>query len=99
MDDTTSVRIRVKGVSTLREVIRNDMIITLRSGSTMGDLINRLEDEIGPKYKQITGEGLSHVIQRLFTATINGKLPTPIRSIDSVLRDGDEIVFFQWTGA
>jgi molybdopterin converting factor small subunit len=99
MNDTSSVRIRVKGVSTLRYVIRKDLTITLRTGSTVGDLISRLVDELGPKYREITGEDLSQVIERLFAATINGKLPTPMRSFDRVLHDGDEIVFFQWTGA
>lgn len=75
------------------------MTMTLRTGSTVNDLVNILQEEFGSKYKEITGENLRNVIERLFTVTINGKLPTPIRNFDRVLHDGDEIVFFQWTGA
>ena len=99
MNDLSSVRVTVNGVSTLRDVIRKDMTMILPTGSTIFDLVNRLEEEFGSKYRAVTGEDLREVIERLFTVTINGKLPTPIRNFDTALRDGDELVFFQWTGA
>jgi molybdopterin converting factor small subunit len=99
MSRSSFIQVRVNGVSSLRDVIGKDAIVSLDSRSTVDDLINRLEEEFGSTYKNMTGEGLKDVIKRLFTVSINGKLPTPIRNFNEILSDGDEIVFFQWTGA
>lgn len=99
MDKRSLIEVRVTGVSSLREVIGKDAIVSLNSGSTVGDLIDKLEEEFGSTYRRRAKEGLRDMIRRLFTPSINGKVPKPIRKFDEPLSDGDEIVFFQWTGA
>ena len=96
---TSLIQVRVTGVSSLREVIGNDTLVTLNGGSTVGDLIDRLEEEFGSTYRKMMGEGLKDTIKKLFNLSINGKLPSPGRNFDEALSDGDEILFFQWTGA
>ena len=99
MDKRPLIQVRVTGVSSLREVIGKDTLVSLRSGSTVGDLVDRLEEEFGSTYRKITKEGLKDTIRRLFKLSINGKAPPPIQNFDELLNDGDEILFFQWTGA
>ena len=99
MDKPSLIQVRVTGVSSLREVIGKNALVSLNSGSTVSDLIDKLEEEFGSTYRKRIGEGLRDTIRRLFTLSINGKVPTPIRNFDEALSDGDEIVFFQWTGA
>jgi molybdopterin converting factor small subunit len=99
VDKSSLIQVRVTGVSSLREIIGDDTLVSLNSGSTVGDLIDRLEEEFGSTYRKMTGEGLRDNIKKLFTLRINGKLPSPGRIFDEVLSDGDEILFFQWTGA
>lgn len=101
MDKHSPIQVRVTGVSSLREVIGKHVLVSLNSGSTVVDLIDKLEEEFGSTYRKRTGEGLKDALRRLFTLSINGKVPTPIQThkFDEALSDGDEIVFFQWTGA
>lgn len=99
MDKSSLIQVRVTGVSSLREIIGRDALVNLNSGSTVSDLIDKLEEEFGSTYRAVTGEGLKDVMKKLFTLSINGKVPTPIRNFDEALGDGDEVVFFQWTGA
>ena len=99
MDKPSLIQVRVTGVSSLREVIGKHALVSLNRGSTVGDLIDKLEEEFGSTYRKKTREGLKDTIRTLFTMSINGKIPTPIRNFDEALSDGDEIVFFQWTGA
>ena len=99
MDKPSLIQVRVTGVSSLGEVIGKHALVSLNSGSTVGDLIDKLEEEFGSTYRKRIGEGLRDNIRRLFTLSINGKVLTPIRNFDEALSDGDKIVFFQWTGA
>jgi molybdopterin converting factor small subunit len=99
VDKPSIIEVRVTGVSSLSEVIGKDALVSLNSGSTVYDLIEKLEEEFGSTYRKRTKEGLKDTIRRLFTLSINGQVPTPIRNLDEPLSDGDEIVFFQWTGA
>jgi molybdopterin converting factor small subunit len=99
VDETSPIQVRITAVSSLGEVIGNNTLVSLNSGSTVGELIDKLEEEFGSTYKKNTGEGLKDTIKKLFNISINGKLPTPGRPLDETLCDGDEIVFFQWTGA
>jgi len=39
-------------------VIGKNTAVTLKSGSTLGDLLNKLEEKFGSAYKKITGERL-----------------------------------------
>ena len=87
------------GVSSLREVIGKDALVSLNSGSTVGDLIDKLEEEFGSTYRKEMREGLKDTIEKLFALSINGKVPSPLQNFDVALSDGDAIVFFQWTGA
>ena len=86
-------------MSSLRSVIRKGTPIIMNNGNTVKDLIGQLEEEFGSIYKRQTNEDLTDVLSKLFTLTINGKLASPRLKLSQVLKDGDEIVFFQWTGA
>jgi molybdopterin converting factor small subunit len=99
VNKSSVIHVRVTGVSSLREVIGNDTVISLNRGSTVSDLIDKLEQEFGPTYRKMTGAGLKETIRKLFKLSINGKLPLSEQDFDEALADGDEILFFQWTGA
>ena len=99
MNKSSEIQVRVTAVSSLRDVVGKDLLVTLRSGSTANDLVDKLEEEFGSTYRRIKGEGLKETIRKLFNLSINGKLPTPGRNFNETLSDGDEILFFQWTGA
>jgi molybdopterin converting factor small subunit len=99
VDRSSIIQVRVIAVSSLREVIGKDALVSLNSGSTVGDLIDKLEEEFGSTYRKMTGEGLKETVRKLFKLSINGKIPPPVQNFDEVLSDGDEILFFQWTGA
>ena len=99
MDKSSLIQVRVTGVSSLREVIGKDALVSLNGRSTVSGLIDKLEEEFGSTYRKLRGEGLRDTLRKLFTLSINGKVPTPLQNFDEALSDGDEIVFFQWTGA
>lgn len=99
MVKSSIIHVRVTGVSSLREVIGNDTVISLNGGSTVSDLIDKLEEDFGSTYRKMTGAGLKETIRKLFKLSINGKLPLSVQNFDEVLSDGDEILLFQWTGA
>lgn len=99
MVKTILIQVKVTGVSSLRSIMSKDTPVILKSGSTVSDLIDKLEEELGSTYRKATGEGLEDTIRRLFNVSINGKLAAPGRNFDEILNDGDEILFFQWTGA
>ena len=99
VDKSSLIEVRVTGVSSLREIIGKDALVSLNSGSTVSDLIDKLEEEFGLTYRKRMGEGLKDTIKKLFTLSINGEVPTPVQNFEGALGDGDEIVFFQWTGA
>ena len=98
MDRSSPIQVRVSGVSALREIIGKDMLVTLKSGSTVGDLINKLEVECGSAYRQMIGEGLGYSIRKRFNMLLNGVVTTPEQNVDKSLNDGDEILFFQLAG-
>ena len=94
------IQVRVVGVSALREVIGKETSITLKSGSTVNDLIHRLEEEFGPAYKAKFGEPLDESLKRHFSMLLNGSIFIPLeKNLDKPLSDDDRIVFFQWSGA
>jgi len=97
--DQPIIQVRVTGVSSLRSVIPKGIIMSLNRGNTVKDLIGQLEEEFGSIYKKQTNEDLRDALTKLFTLTINGKLASPRSNLSQVLKDGDQIVFFQWTGA
>ena len=99
MDKSSLIKVRVAGVSSLREVIGKDSLVILNSGSTVSDLIDKLEEEFGSTYRKRMRERLRDTIRKLFTLSINGKVSTPLQNFGEALSDGDKIVFFQWTGA
>ena len=93
------IRVRVTGMSSLRIVISKDTPIILNRGNTVKELIDQLEEEFGSIYKKQTNEDIRDVLTTLFALTINGKLVSPRLNPSQVLKDGDKVVFFQWTGA
>jgi len=94
----TLLQVRVSGVSALRGIIGKDMLVTLRSGSTIDDLINKLEEECGPAYREMIGEALGDSIRKRFNMLLNGVVTNPAQNLDKSLNDGDEIMFFQLAG-
>ena len=99
MKDPPPIQVRVKAVSSLGDVIGDGTLVSLKCGSTVSDLIDKLEEEFGLTYRTKTGEGLRETIRKLFNLSINNKPPTPGRPLDENLNDGDQVVFYQWTGA
>lgn len=93
------IQVRVSGVSALREIIGKDTVLVLKSGSTVRDLIIKLEEQFGPAYREIVGERLADSLRRRFYLLYNGEVIPPEQNLDKALSDGDEILLFQWTGA
>jgi len=93
------IQIRVSGVSALREIIGKDTVVTLTNGSTVGNLLSKLEEQFGATYRQMVGEKLEDSLRRRFYLLYNGQVIPPEQNLDRALSNGDEIVFFQWTGA
>jgi len=93
------IQVRVSGVSALREVIGKNTAVTLKSGSTLGDLLNKLEEKFGSAYKKITGERLEYSLKRRFNVLYNGRAIPPEDNLDKTLGDNDELLFFQLAGA
>ena len=93
------VQVRVSGVSALRELIGKNTSVTLISGSTLGDLLNKLEQQFGSAYREMTGERLEWSLKRRFNVLYNGEVIPPEDNLGKILGDGDEILFFQLAGA
>ena len=99
MSKSSLIQIRVSGVSALREIIGKDTVVVLTNGSTVGDLLEKLEEQFGAAYREMVGERLEDSLRRRFYILYNGKVMPTEQNLDRVLSNGDEIVFFQWTGA
>ena len=99
MSRPSLIQIRVSGVSALREIIGKDTVVTLTNGSTVGNLLSKLEEEFGATYREMVGERLQDSLRRRFYILYNGKVIPTEQNLGRVLSNGDEIVFFQWTGA
>ena len=99
MSRPSLIQIRVSGVSALREIIGKDTVVTLTNGSTVGNLLSKLEEEFGATYREMVGERLQDSLRRRFYLLYNGQVMPPEQNLNRVLSNGDEIVFFQWTGA
>jgi molybdopterin converting factor small subunit len=99
VDRSFLIEVRVTGVSALREIIGEDTVVILKSGSTVRDLINKLDEEFGSEYKKMVGEELGYSIKKRFNLLINDVVTTPAPNFEKGLNDGDRIVIFQLAGA
>ena len=96
---TSTIRVRVTGVSALRDIIGRERIIILDKGSTVGKLLDELEGNLGPAYRKSVGEGLGASLMKRFSMFLNGVFMSPEQNLERTLNDYDEIVFFQLAGA
>ena len=99
MESRTPIQVRVSGVSALREIIGRDTIVILKSDSTLGELVSKLEEQFGSAYREMVRERLQDSLKKRFNLLYNGQVIPPEQNLDRALSNGDEIVFFQWTGA
>ena len=91
--------ITVRAVSMLREIIGGSFTFYLDSGSTIGDLIKRLDEKYGPVYMKEVGETLGDSIMKSYNMSVNGgKIIRPSEHVNRRLNDNDELVFLQWVG-
>ena len=86
------------GVSALRDIIGKDTPVILKRGSTVRDLIDKLDEKFGSDYKQIVGEELGYSVRKRFNLLINDVVTTPMQNLEKGLSDGDQIVIFQLAG-
>ena len=93
------IQVRVSGVSALREIIGRDTIVILKSDSTLGELVSKLEEQFGSAYREMVGERLQDSLKKRFNLLYNGQVIPPEQNLDKILNDGDEILFFQLAGA
>jgi molybdopterin converting factor small subunit len=89
----------VSGVSALREIIGKDKVVGLKSGNTLSDLIDKLEEQFGSAYRELVGEKMVDSLRKRFNLLYNGDIIPPGENLGKVLNDGDELVFFQLAGA
>jgi molybdopterin converting factor small subunit len=82
----------------LKDAIGRDAVIVLDGGSTVGDLINKLDEEYGATYREKMGETLKDSIMKRFNLLVGGKVLVPSRDIATPLKDGDEVLLFQFVG-
>jgi len=99
VDSSSTIQVRVSGVSALREIIGKDTVVILKSGSTLGDLISKLDEQFGSAYREMAGERLDYSLRKRFNLLYNGKVIPPEQNLDQTLSDSDEVLFFQLTGA
>jgi molybdopterin converting factor small subunit len=90
------VHVKVIAVSILGDVIGGSVPIVLDGGSTVSDLINKLDEEYGTAYSKNTAENLKDSIMKRFNLVVNGKVIRPQQDFDTPLNDGDEILFFHF---
>jgi molybdopterin converting factor small subunit len=93
------IQVRVSGVSALREIIGRNTVVILKSDSTLGELISKLEERFGSAYREMVGERLQDSLKKRFNLLYNGQVIPPEQNLDKILNDGDEILFFQLAGA
>jgi len=95
----SKIRVIVSGVSALKEILGTNTSVILDDGSSVGDLIARIEELFGSPYRKLNEEGLTDSITRRFKLTVNGEILSPTEDSDKPLRNGDTILFFQLTGS
>jgi molybdopterin converting factor small subunit len=96
---SASIQVRVSGVSALREIIGKDKVVGLKSGNTLSDLLEKLEEQYGSAYRDLVGERMVDSLKNRFNLIYNGDIIPPTENLGKVLSDGDELVFFQLAGA
>ena len=89
------IHVKVNAVSMLGDLIGGSTCIVLDRGGTVGDLINKLDEEYGTAYSKNMAENLKDSIMKRFNLLVNGKVIRP-QDIDRTLNDGDEILFFHF---
>jgi len=94
-----SIQVRVSGVSALREILGKERIVTVNSQSTLGDLIEKLDEQFGSTYRELVGERMGDSLKKRFNLLYNGEVIPPAENLGKVLNDGDALVFFQLAGA
>ena len=99
MDESSFIHVKVGGVSALRDIIGKERLVDLKRGGTVCDLINSLDEKFGSAYMQMIGEGLAYALRKRFNMILNGVVTAPAANLETVLNDGDEVVFFQLAGA
>jgi len=98
-DNHSPIQVSVGGVSALRGILGKETVVVLARGSTVRDLIAKLEERFGSGYRQIAGESLEEGLRKRFYLLYNGEVVPPEQNLEKMLNDGDRILFFQWTGA
>lgn len=89
------MRIITEAVSALKEVLGGEVVVDLKEGGTIDDLVDRLDKKYGPAYRERMGEDLRESIMKRFNFAINGRVCLPSHDIMKTLNDGDHILFFQ----
>ena len=99
MNASSLIQVSVSGVSEFREIIGKDTMIVVGRRSTLRDLISKLEEQFGSAYERKVGENLDYSLRSRFNLLYNGKFLSLKQNLDMTLSDGDQILFFQLTGA
>jgi len=97
--DSSIIQVKVSGVSALRGIIGKDTVVDMATGSTLGDLLEKLEEQFGSAYRALVGERMEDSLRKRFNLLYNGEVIPPAENLDKALNDGDDLVFFQLAGA
>jgi len=93
------IQVKVSGVSALRWIIGKNTAVDMETGSTLGDLLKKLEEQFGSAYRTLVGERMEDSLRKRFNLLYNGQVIPPAENLDRALKDGDELMFFQLAGA
>jgi len=67
--------------------------VEIKEGATLGELLEELVNIYGPPLAQAIYDPRRKALQDLVMVTINGQLSHTLNALDTILQQGDRIVF------
>lgn len=92
------MKIRVRALANLREIIGGLSIIEVEYSITVRRLIDLLSEKIGPHVRDLILDNLGSSLLPYIKIFVNGRDIEFLKGLDTVLMDGDEVVIIPPAG-